>query len=684
MNFGLERGAAIALGVVLTFRGSGVVNLANGALAMYVAYTYAILRSEGDLFLPPLPNPLSLVEGVVHLFQADDSLELWDIPTAISFGPNMEFWSALGISLLVCIALGLLLHFAIFRPLRTAPALAKVVASVGLFLLLQAIVITRFGIRSISVRPLPGLDKSQVDLGITTLTQEQLFVVGLVIFFTVALWLGFQRTNFGLATRAAAENEKGAIALGYSPDLLAAVNWVLSTLITGLLGIFVASINSNVDPAVLPALIVPAVTAALVGGFSSFGLTTATAFLLGMQIPLIQYLGARADWFPKAGTLAIPGVAAVLPLLLIGLVLVLRGNALPSRGDVASSRLPFSPNPPPWARNIAAPTLLAAGAIGALFVFGPAYRSALSTTLVGIIICLSVVVITGFVGQMSLAPMAFAGIGAFTAAWLSTSGNLPFPIPIIGAALVALVVGLLVALPALRIRGINLAIITIAFGVTMDRFVFANSDVNGGVELARVATPDIILKSRPATWQIAGFINVGDGRQPNPMTALFLLVVTGVLCYLVMNLRRSTSGRQMLAVRSNERAASAAGVNVAATKAIAFALSSAIAGIGGAIIAYRDGSAVPSSFSYDDSLLIFAFAYLGGLSRVSGAVVGGTILAGGLALTALDDVLHSAGESALLLAGLGLLITAILEPEGIAGGVATRWAHLRNKSEVKA
>ena len=95
---GLAQGAliaAIALGVVLTYRGSGVVNLANGAIAMFAAYVYSTLRSQGDLFLPPLPNPLSIIEGVVHWFQDDRSFRLPDIPTRISFGPNMQFWPAL-------------------------------------------------------------------------------------------------------------------------------------------------------------------------------------------------------------------------------------------------------------------------------------------------------------------------------------------------------------------------------------------------------------------------------------------------------------------------------------------------------------------------------------------------------------------------------------------------------------
>ena len=104
--------AAIALGVLLTYRGSGVVNFANGAIAMYIAYVYTVLRRDGDLFLPPLPNPLALVEGIVHLFQTHDTFSLPDIPTQVSFGSGMSFWPALVISLVFCVLLGLLLHFA--------------------------------------------------------------------------------------------------------------------------------------------------------------------------------------------------------------------------------------------------------------------------------------------------------------------------------------------------------------------------------------------------------------------------------------------------------------------------------------------------------------------------------------------------------------------------------------------
>ncbi len=145
--------AAIALGVVLTYRGSGVVNFANSAIAMYVAYVYAVLRNKGDLFLPPLPNPFAPIEGIVHKLDKKSTFKLPHWPTSISFGPNMQFWPALLIALVFAVLFGLILHFLIFRPLRTAPPLAKVVASIGLFIYLQAVALRRFGIQPVTVKP---------------------------------------------------------------------------------------------------------------------------------------------------------------------------------------------------------------------------------------------------------------------------------------------------------------------------------------------------------------------------------------------------------------------------------------------------------------------------------------------------------------------------------------------------
>ncbi|WP_261562897.1 branched-chain amino acid ABC transporter permease, partial [Frankia tisae] len=669
--------AAIALGVVVTYRGSGVVNLAGAAVAMYAAYVYADLRARGDLFLPPLPNPLAPIEGIVHR-AGNDSFTVPHWPTSVSFGGAMGFWPALVLALVFCALFGLVLHVAVFRPLRHAPVLAKVVASVGVLLFLQAVVVRRFSTTTQVVGPLPFVDKTQVDLGLFKITQEQLFVVCLVLVLAVALWALFQRSRFGLAVRAAAENEKGATVLGFSADRLAAATWVLSTVVTGLLGIFVASVNSSVDPNTMPALIVPAVTAALVGGFTSFGWTTLAAFGLGMQVSLVTFLGANESWFPKAGGLPVPGVDLLVPLVVIVAVLALRGQSLPTRGVLGPGRLPFSPTARPWSLRYGGPGLAVVALIPGVFFLSPAMRDGLTNTLTGIVICLSIVVLTGFIGQISLAQTSFAGLSAYTVASLSTHHGWPFPLPILAGAAVAVVAGVLVALPALRVRGVHLAIATLAFAVAVDKVVFANSWINGGFDGATVTTPALIRSQDTDTHHVLG-VTIGDGTQPNPLTLVFCLVVVVALGYLVANLRRSLTGRQMLAIRSNERAAAAAGVNVAAVKVLAFGVSAFIAGVGGAVIAYRTGNVTPDKFLYDKSLMFFAFAYLGGIASVSGAVTGGLLVGGGLGFTILNRVFGLPDEFVLLLGGLGLVVTAVLNPEGVAGKARTDLLALRRR-----
>ncbi len=183
---------------------------------------------------------------------------------------------------------------------------------------------------------------------------------------------------------------------------------------------------------------------------------------------------------------------------------------------------------------------------------------------------------------------------------------------------------------------------------------------------AAVDPPDWVDQNRGTTYELFG-LHIGDGKLPNPMTAMFCLIFAVVLCYTVANLRRSTTGRQMLAVRSNERAAAAAGVSVAGTKFLGFALSASIAGIAGAVIAYRSGGASPDRFDYLQSLVFFAYAYLGGISTVAGAIIGGIIVSGGLLWTFLVEVVGISSDFTFLLGGVGLIAAAIFAPEGTAG-----------------
>ena len=209
-------------------------------------------------------------------------------------------------------------------------------------------------------------------------------------------------------------------------------------------------------------------------------------------------------------------------------------------------------------------------------------------------------------------------------------------------------------------RGVNLAIVTFAFAVAMQEFMFKNPTINGGLNGSPVQgarTDRSAEDGGDLAW----------GRR-QPVVRRVLSRRRRRVCYAIANLRRSATGRKFLATRSNERAAAAAGVNVSATKLLAFGTAAFVAGIAGALSSYRFGTVNPEYFGGLQSLTFFAFAYLGGISGVSGAIAAGFLVPGGVMFTMLDSVFGVPGEFAPILGGLGLIFTAILNPEGIAGG----------------
>ena len=683
--------AAIALSITLNYQGSGVVNFAAGAIAMYGGYVYYGLRVNGQLFLPPIPNPLAPIEGIAHLAGAS-SFSLPHIPVfitlahpgqgAAAFGtfvqePAMPVWAALVISLAVLVLLGLAFHFLIFRPLRRAPVLAKVVASVGLFIVMQAIIVLRFTSSAKSVAPILPAKPVHMPRGVS-LPSDQMYLVLIVILVTIGLWALFRFTRFGLATRAASENEKGALVLGYSPDFLAGVNWVASTVLAGLFGILAAPINQSIDPITITLLIVPALAAALLARFNSFIITMAAGLGIGMLVSWIQ-LVSNKSWFPKAGGSALPGLTDALPFLIIIVVLALRGKSLPTRGSIETIKLPFAPRSK---GAFPATMVLGLATMALLFVVTPNWRLSIVNSLVGMVICLSLVVLTGYVGQISLMQMALAGIAGFTLSKVADAHHIPFPIgPLLGAT-AAVVVGLLAGVPALRVRGVNLAVVTFAAAVTIQNLIFANPSWSG-LKGASVNSPSILGFRFGQNDPWTKLTGSGKGLLPNPWFGVFCVIVVMLLALAVVNIRRSRIGRHMLAVRANERAAAAAGVSVSGTKVLAFGVAAFIAGIGGALSGYRFGSVTAGYFGAIPSMIFLAYAYLGGISSVSGAMVGGIIVAGGILTTVFTDWLHISEQYTLLLAGIGLIIMAIQNPKGVAGAIRDGVHLIRRRRHAK-
>ena len=484
-------------------------------------------------------------------------------------------------------------------------------------------------------------------------------MAGVVVLIALALVALFRWTRFGLATRAASENEVFGMLAGLSPNQLSMANTVLASAVAGAMGIVAAPL-AQADSTTLVFFIVPALAAALFAGFTSLWIACLAGFGIGIGRVADGVGGDAVDWFPTDRGNPIPGMQALLTFLLLVFALSLRGASLPSRGELVEKRLPFAPRP----RRLAAPAAVLAVVGAALLIVLPyGYRQALMLSLIGIVVCLSLVVITGFVGQVSLAQVTLAGVSGFVVSHMIVRAGIGFPWgPLIGS-LAGVVVGLIVGISALRVRGASLAVVTLAGVVAIEQFGFANRRWGAGVSGSPVEQPRLFGFSIGSD---AGFRGLDD-KLPSPVLGFVYLVVVIALCLLVAQIRRSVLGQQMLAVRANERAAAAAGINVARVKITAYAISSFIAGTAGWMYAYNFGSVSAARFGILIALGFVAFAYIGGITMVSGAVIGGLVATEGLVPYFFEELLDISGNWTLLVGGVLVIVTLIQNPEGVAG-----------------
>jgi len=668
--------AMLATGLVTAFKGSGVINFAHGAFAMYTVYVYDELTKSGTLVMPWV----DIIPGHSP-----------NIPVRIHISDGMGSLPATTLALLMACLLGLLAHLLVFRPLRNAPALGKVIGAVGIMLYLQAVASLNFGAEA---RQNPGFlpstsgDKAFFTnfLGLGNLPHLIVWMAGCAIVMGAVVWALLTYTRFGLATRAADENEKGASLLGYSPQLLAGLNWVLSALLAGITGLVVIGLGSlQVDRFTL--YVIPALGAALVGNLTSIPLAVAGGFIIGMfQSGMVEV--ADQSWWPQ--WLPANGMRELVPLLAIVLVLFFRGSRLPIRGSIIQRRQPLA---------LATDRAWVGLGIALVLVFilsnlfTAEWEVALTTSLVAGMIMLSSVVLVGFLGQISLAQTALAGVAAYTAIRFASNGTLgpfdlvavdgpgwPAPIAFLFGVAAAVVVGFLVGLPALRIRGVQLAIVTIAAVGPIGNLLLQNESIYSTAAQATMPVP------KPRWFGL--YVSATDP-QTNQTDywhfTVFAVIVFALLGLAVVNLRRGATGRRFLAVRANERAAAAAGIDVARTKMLGFAIASALAGVGGIMQAYRLGAVQVESYSLFAGLAILAFAYLGGITSVWGAIIGGLMIGGGLVSQTIG---HFSGDDfnayLAIIGAIGLILTAILNPEGIATGTALTvkalWAKARGRA----
>ena len=615
--------AALGLGIVITYKATSVINFAAGAMGAWSAYVYSELRASGTLVLP-----------------------LVFIPARIRLAGQVPVVAALAISAVTALVLGVIVYGAVFRPLRAAPTLAKVVASAGVLLAFQPLISLRFGVNERIVAPILG--QSSISVGGIAIPVNVLWLAGLVVAVTllVAAWFRFGVT--GLAMRAAAENEFFVSLARFSPDRLAVLAWALSSAVAGIVCVLAAPIV-GVNATDYTLLVVPALACALAGRLTSIGWTVSAGLALGIINSEITYLSGQA-WWPSW---AASGSGYAIPFVAIVAILFMLGRSLPTRDVTNTSKLPSVPRPKFKPAYVAA--VAALGVVALLLTTG-SYRFGLITSMIYALMALSFVVLTGLLGQVSFAQAVLAGTAGFALSKLSTEAGIGFPWAPLLAAAAATALGLLAGLPALRIRGVQLAVVTLAAAVAIEQFVFSNTALVGILNL--VPGPSLFgldLGVRSGT---------DTARLQFGLLCLAVLVLGGIA---VSNLTRSATGRRFLAVRSNERASASIGVNVARTKLLGIAISSFLAGLSGCLIGYSEGSLSVASFSTMVGITLLLFAYLGGITSVSGALVAGMFAPLGLIFVLASQLTGTSSNGYQLFAAIALIFSTILNPEGIAG-----------------
>ncbi len=595
---GLGVGALYAFasqGLIVIYRGTGVLNFSLGATA--IAGVFAQWELQTDYGWPFLP---AAIAGVA--------------------------WAAF---------LGVLTHWLIMRPLRHASSLVRVIATLGVLVTVQAATVIRYGSQPRQVDSWLPTDRVTLYADVGT-TVDRLILLLIACASAFGLWLLYRSSQFGIATEAVSESERAAAAIGLNPNWIAIGNWALGSAIATVAGILVVPIIT-LQITSMTGLVLAALAAALVADFRSFPIATAAGFALGIGQTLV---GRFVDQ---------QGIGPSLPFLVIIVFLVFSGRSLPLR-DYYLRRLPMLGN----GRMYWDWTLYGCGLIVFLLLTRETkWVDAITVSLGVAIVLLSIVLLTGYAGQLSLAQYAFSGFGAYVAGRLVAVYDIPFLLALVAGVAAAVPLGLVFGLPAVRTRGINLAIVTLGLGTTMELMLFRNRNYTGGVQGTQVGDPDLF-----------GF-DISSIRYP-ARYGIFVLVMAVLTVWVVANVRRGRSGRRLIAVRTNERAAAALGIDVTVAKLFAFSLSAAIAALGGIVLAFRLSSISYQSFTNFTSITFVGLTLVGGVGHLLGAFVGATMATAGFNQEFLESTWPGVGKWIQFISGVSILLMVLAYQDGVA------------------
>jgi branched-chain amino acid transport system permease protein len=563
----------VAVGLVLTYKTSGVFNLAFAAQAYLAAAVYYDVH-------------------VTHE---------WPIIPAFVLAV-----------FIISPLLGLILDRFVFRWLRGASPIGKLVSALGLLVALPEIVRIWLGpAQTFGVTGIWWDDNALYRFGDYALEGRQMAILVSTALVVVLLVAMFRWTAIGLQMRAVVESPRLTELAGVNADRASSAAWMLSSTMAGLAGVLLAPYSSVLNIGDFTTLLVSAIAAAAFARLTSIPMALLGGILLGVARALL------AGYLPPAGLLA-QGLKPALPFAALFLLLLF-WPGLRNRRE-ATDPLSGADPPPP---SLAAATrsvmfTRSTHILGVVFIAVVVYLtlaradafwlSLLTLTLVYSVIFLSITVITGMAGQISLCQATFAGIGAVTTAQFVSALGSNVLLGMIAGAFVAAAVGALLAIPVLRLAGIYLSLATLAFALLFDYVLEPVGWIGGGTTPVRVPRP------------VIGPFDLSNDKS----FFVFCLIVLALVSILVIFVRRGTTGHYLDALRGSETAAQSIGINPAKAKIVAFALSAGIAGLGGGLLSIQTGLAqIKVDYTYFFGLVFVVIVVSTGARTVEGAINAG-------------------------------------------------------------
>ncbi len=608
--------AVAASGLVVTYTTSGIFNFAHGAVSMLGAFMYWQL-SVG-----------------------------WGIPTVPAI---------LLVLLVFAPAFGWVVDRTIMRGLEGVSEVTKTVVTVGLLFGLIALApIIWPSTTQRTVKEFFNGSKFQVFNAYVS--YHQVVIIGVAIAVAIGLRLFLFQSRTGVSMRAVVSNRELVQLNGGRPGRASATSWALGSSLAALAGILIAD-RLGLNVLTLTLLVLNAYSAAIVGRLVSLPLTFLGAVILGLlQSWAIGYLPQNPDWLPDKWDLVAP-MRLSIPVIMLFVVLLITPQApLRAQGLV---RIRESVGKPTMKWSLIGGAALVVATVIVSNMLGTSDVISWSRGLGFAMIMLSMVPLTGYGGQISLAPMAFAGLGVVAMSQWGGGGS---PVGLVAAFLLPAAVGALVALPALRLRGIYLALATFAFAVFMERAIFSQDAVfpSGSRRVPRL--------------QIFGMTFESEKSYMVLMAVVFALMGIGVAW-----LRLGRFGRRLMAMKDSPAACATLGLNLTVTKLQVFALSAGIAGIGGAMFGGLQRNVSVAQFDAIQGLPIVLMAVAGGIALVSGSLAGGLLYA---AFPIVSKAVPSLAN--LLLVAPGLIgISLGRNPNGMVNDIGTRIAEARHRRQLK-